>query len=292
MFNEAITNDPTVFAIPVFSALIIIEIVINAKKNLNLYKFKDSAANITMGLGSVVIGLLTKTFAFFVFVWIYEFHHLFEIPNTWWMWGLLLLADDVTFYWYHRLAHQIRFFWAAHVQHHSSEHMNFSVALRQSWGEPFIKFLFWIWLPFIGFNPVYILIMQAISLVYQFFPHTKLVGKLGPIEWIFNTPSHHRVHHATQVHYLDKNHAGILIIWDRMFGTFQKEIEVPTYGITVNINSFSPLKIASHEYISLWQDMRRAKKLSDKIKYLINPPGWSHDGENRTSKELQRQLTK
>ena len=291
MFNEAITNDPTVFAIPVFVALIIIEVVINAKKNLNLYKFKDSSANITMGLGSVVIGLLTKTFAFFVFLWIYQFR-LFEIPNTRWMWGLLLLADDVTFYWYHRLAHQIRFFWAAHVQHHSSEHMNFSVALRQSWGEPFIKFLFYIWLPFIGFNPVYILIMQAISLVYQFFPHTKLVGKLGPIEWIFNTPSHHRVHHATQVQYLDKNHAGILIIWDRMFGTFQKEIEVPIYGITENINSFSPLKIASHEYISLWQDIRRAKKLSDKIKYLINPPGWSHDGENRTSKELQRQLTK
>ena len=291
MFNEAITNDPTVFAIPVFIALIIIEVVINAKKNLNLYKFKDSTANITMGLGSVVIGLLTKTFAFFVFLWIYQFR-LFEIPNTWWMCGLLLLADDVTFYWYHRLAHQVRFFWAAHVQHHSSEHMNFSVALRQSWGEPFIKFLFYIWLPFIGFNPVYILIMQAISLVYQFFPHTKLVGKLGPIEWIFNTPSHHRVHHATQVQYLDKNHAGILIIWDRIFGTFQEEIETPNYGITVNINSFNPLKIASHEYISLWQDMHRSKKLSDKIKYLINPPGWSHDGENKTSKELQRQLPK
>lgn len=291
MFNEAITNDPTVFAIPVFIALIVVEVLINAKKNLNLYKFKDSAANITMGLGSVVIGLLTKTFAFFVFLWIYQFR-LFEIPNTWWMWGLLLLADDVTFYWYHRSAHEIRFFWAAHVQHHSSEHMNFSVALRQSWGEPFIKFLFYMWLPFIGFNPVYILIMQSISLVYQFFPHTKLVGKLGPIEWIFNSPSHHRVHHATQVQYLDKNHAGILIIWDRMFGTFQKEIEVPIYGITENINSFSPLKIASHEYISLWQDIRRVKKFSDKINYLIKPPGWSHDGENRTSKELQRQLSK
>ena len=291
MFNEAITNDPTVFAIPVFIALIVVEVLINAKKNLNLYQFKDSAANITMGLGSVVIGLLTKTFAFFVFLWIYQFR-LFEIPNTWWMWGLLLLADDVTFYWYHRSAHEIRFFWAAHVQHHSSEHMNFSVALRQSWGEPFIKFLFYMWLPFIGFNPVYILIMQSISLVYQFFPHTKLVGKLGPIEWIFNSPSHHRVHHATQVQYLDKNHAGILIIWDRMFGTFQKEIEVPIYGITENINTFSPLKIASHEYVNLWQDIRRAKKFSEKINYLIKPPGWSHDGENRTSKELQRQLYK
>jgi len=291
MFNEAITKDPTVFAIPVFIALIIIEAVINARRNLKLYEFKDSAACIAMGLGSVVIGLLTKTIAFLVFVWIYQYR-LFEIPNTWWMWGILLLADDFTFYWYHRLAHEIRFFWAAHVQHHSSEHMNFSVALRQSWGEPFIKFLFWMWLPLIGFNPVNILIMQAINLVYQFFPHTKLVGKLGPIELIFNTPSHHRVHHATQTQYLDKNHAGILIIWDRLFGTFQKEEEKPIYGLTVNINSFNPLRIASHEYVSIWQDMRRAKKFSDKIKYLIYPPGWSHDGENTTSKELQRQLSK
>lgn len=290
MFNEAITKDPTVFAIPVFITLIIIETVINARKNLKLYTFKDSAASITMGLGSVVIGLLTKTIAFLVFVWIYQYR-LFEIPDTWWMWVILILADDFTFYWYHRTAHEIRFFWAAHVQHHSSEHMNYSVALRQSWGEPFIKFFFWMWLPLIGFNPVYILIMQAINLVYQFFPHTKLVGKLGPIEWIFNTPSHHRVHHATQVQYLDKNHAGILIIWDRMFGTFQKEVETPTYGLTVNIDSFNPLKIASHEYIGIWQDMRRAKKFSDKIKYLIKPPGWSHDGENKTSKELQRQMS-
>jgi len=290
MFNEAITQDPTVFAIPVFIALIIIEAVINARKNLKLYEFKDSAACITMGLGSVVIGLLTKTVAFLVFVWIYQFR-LFEIPTTWWMWGILLLADDFTFYWYHRLAHEIRFFWAAHVQHHSSEHMNFSVALRQSWGEPFIKFLFWMWLPLIGFNPVNILIMQAINLVYQFFPHTKLIGKLGPIEWIFNTPSHHRVHHATQVQYLDKNHAGILIIWDRIFGTFKEEEEQPTYGLTVNINTFNPLRIATHEYVSIWQDMKRAKKFSDKIKYLIYPPGWSHDGENKTSKELQRQLS-
>ena len=289
MFNEAITKDPTVFAIPVFIALIVIEAIIDTRKKLKLYEFKDSAACITMGLGSVVIGLLTKTIAFLVFLWIYQFR-IFEIPSTWWMWGLLLLADDFTFYWYHRMAHEIRFFWAAHVQHHSSENMNFSVALRQSWGEPFIKFLFWTWLPLIGFSPVNILIMQAVNLVYQFFPHTKLVGKLGPIEWIFNTPSHHRVHHATQVEYLDRNHAGILIIWDRMFGTFQKETETPTYGLTVNIDTYNPLKIATHEYISIWKDIKRANKFSDKLKYLINPPGWSHDGENKTSKELRKQL--
>ena len=289
MFNEAITKDPTVFAIPVFITLIVIEVLIDSKQKLKLYNLKDSAACISMGLGSVVIGLLTKTVAFLAFTWVFQFR-LFEIPNTWWMWGLLLLADDFTFYWYHRMAHEIRFFWAAHVQHHSSENMNFSVALRQSWMEPFFKFILWLWIPLLGFSPVNVLIMQAISLVYQFFPHTKLIGKLGPVEWIFNTPSHHRVHHATQVEYLDKNHAGMLIIWDRFFGTFQKEKEVPVYGLTVNIDTYNPLKIATHEYASIWQDMRRAKKFSDKIKYLFKSPGWSHDGENKTSKELQRQL--
>lgn len=291
MFNEAISKDPTVFAIPVFIALIAIEAFIDTKRKLHLYELKDSVACISMGLGVVVIGLLTKTIAFLLFTWLYQFR-IFDLGNEWWMWVLLVLADDFTFYWYHRTAHEVRFFWAAHVQHHSSEKMNFSVALRQSWGEPFFKFFFWMWLPLVGFSPINILIMQAISLVYQFFPHTKLVKSLGPLEWVFNTPSHHRVHHATQVEYLDKNHAGILIIWDRLFGTFQKEKEEPVYGITENIHTYNPLKIATHEYIGLWKDVKRAKKLSDKLKYIFNPPGWSHDGENKTSRKLQKEMIK
>lgn len=287
--NPALTNDPTVYAIPVFIAFIIIELVISVRRSLKLYELKDSAACISMGLGVVVIGVLMKSIAFAVFTYLYQFR-LFDLGNAWWMWLLLLLADDFTFYWYHRIAHEVRFFWAAHVQHHSSEKMNLSVALRQSWGEPFFKFAFWLWLPLVGFSPINILIMQAINLVYQFFPHTKLVKNLGPIEWIFNTPSHHRVHHATQVEYLDKNHAGILIIWDRMFGTFQKEKEDPIYGITQNIDTFNPLKIATHEYVNLWRDVKRAPKFSDKLKYIFYPPGWSHDGPNQTSKYLQSKL--
>jgi sterol desaturase/sphingolipid hydroxylase (fatty acid hydroxylase superfamily) len=209
-----------------------------------------------------------------------------------WMWTLLLFADDFSFYWHHRMSHSVRFLWAAHIQHHSSQRMNFSVALRQSWGEPFYKYMFYLWMPLVGFHPIYMMIMQAFSLIYQFFQHTELVGKLGPIEWLFNTPSHHRVHHATQVKYLDRNHAGILIIWDRLFGTFEPEDKnlKPVYGITVNIESHSPLVIATHEYKAIWKDVKRADKWSDKMKYIFNPPGWSHDGPNQTSKHLQNQL--
>ena len=214
-----------------------------------------------MGLGVIVIGLLTKTLYFLLFSWIFQFR-IFELENTWWMWVLLLFADDFSFYWHHRLSHEVRILWAAHVQHHSSQRLNLAVALRQSWGEPFYKYLFYCWIPLLGFDPIYIFIMQAISLIYQFFQHTELVGNLGPIEWIFNTPSHHRVHHAVQHQYLDRNHAGILIIWDRLFGTFvqEKKEEKPIYGITNNIDSFNPLTIATHEYVNIWKDVKKLIK--------------------------------
>jgi sterol desaturase/sphingolipid hydroxylase (fatty acid hydroxylase superfamily) len=276
-----------VYAIPLFIALIALEVFIDIKRKLNIYELKDSAACISMGLGVVVIGIVTKSFAYLLYSLIYEFR-IFDMPNTWWMWVLLLFADDFSFYWHHRLSHSIRFLWAAHVQHHSSVRMNLSVALRQSWGEPFYKYLFYLWLPLMGFHPLWILVMQAISLVYQFFQHTELVGKLGPVEWLMNTPSHHRVHHATQVKYLDKNHAGIFIIWDKLFGTFEEEHEKPVYGITSNINTHNPLKIATHEYAALWNDIKRTPRIIDKLKYIFMPPGWSHDGEDLTSQNLQR----
>ena len=291
MFNEAIDQDPTVFAIPIFIACILIEAFLDYRQQLKLYHAKDTAACISMGVGVIFVGLITKTFYFFIFQLIYQFR-IFELENTWWMWVLLFFADDFSFYWHHRMSHQVRFLWAAHIQHHSSTQMNFSVALRQSWMEPFYKYLFYLWIPLLGFNPLYIFIMQAFSLIYQFFQHTELVRSLGPFGWIFNTPSHHRVHHAVQHKYLDRNHAGILIIWDRLFGTFVKEDQqdLPIYGITENIKSYNPAVIATHEYINLWRDVKRATKTADKLKYLFYPPGWSHDGENRTSNYLRNQL--
>lgn len=291
MFEIENFNDPTVYAIPLFILLIVVEFIIDIRRKLKLYEIKDSVACITMGLGSLGIGIFTKAFMFFLYMYLYQFR-IFDIPNVWWMWVLLLFADDFSFYWKHRLSHEVRILWAGHVQHHSSEKMNFSVALRQSWGEPFFEFIFWIWLPIIGFHPINILVMMGISLIFQFLLHTKLVGRLGFLEYIFNTPSHHRVHHATQVKYLDRNHAGIFIIWDRLFGTFSEEEEDPVYGITTNIHTFNPLKIATHEYVSLWKDVRRAKKFSDKLKYIFYPPGWSHDGEICTSNRLREELSK
>ena len=231
-----------------------------------------------------------KLLAFGAYTFLHQFA-IFEIGWQWWAWIILLFADDFTFYWHHRLSHEIRVLWAAHINHHSSQKMNLGTALRQSWVEQLYKYMWWLWLPLIGFDPLMILVMMSISLIYQFFLHTELVFKFPkPIEFFFNTPSHHRAHHAVNPRYLDQNHAGILIIWDRMFGTFAEEVEddLPVYGITNNIDSHNLLHIAMHEYQNLWQDVKKAPKFSDKLKYIFYPPGWSHDGKDNTSVTIRK----
>ncbi len=281
-------KDPLLFASPLFAILIAIEVIINASRHLNLYKTKDSIASITMGTVAVIIGLGVKVAAFFVFTFLHQFA-LFDLGSAWWVWVLCMFGDDFSFYWHHRLSHEVRILWAAHVNHHSSQMLNFSTALRQSWTEQLYKYIFWLWMPLVGFEPIMIMTMMSVNLIFQFWPHTQLVGKLGPLEWIFNTPSHHRVHHASNHKYLDRNHAGILIIWDRLFGTFQEEDEKerPVYGITNNINTYQPVKIAFHEFKDLWSDVKRAPDAITKLKYIFYPPGWSHDGPDRTAKYLR-----
>jgi sterol desaturase/sphingolipid hydroxylase (fatty acid hydroxylase superfamily) len=285
-------NDVTVYAAPIFILSIFIEMYFADRLKLKIHDKKDSFASIGMGLGSLVIGVGMKFLAFMFMVYLYQFK-IFDLKmNVWWTWILLLFADDFIFYWHHRLSHQVRILWAAHINHHSSQNYNLAVALRQSWAEVLYKYSFWMILPLIGFHPLAIMTMIGINLIYQFFPHTKLVGKPGWFGKIFNTPSHHRVHHASNVVYLDKNHAGIFIIWDKIFGTYQSELDqVPVkYGITNNINSYNLFYIASHEFVNLFKDVKRASKFSDKLKYIFYPPGWSHDGENQTSKYLQNKL--
>ena len=283
--------DLTVYFIPVFILLIAIEVGINLKRKLKLYEFKDSIACISMGLGVVVIGIFTKVFYFYIFSFLFQYK-LFSLENNWWMWVLLVFADDFSFYWHHRLSHHVRILWAAHVQHHSSQKLNFSVALRQSWGEPFYKFLFYLWMPIVGFEPLYIIMMQAISLIYQFFQHTDLVKDLGFLELFMNTPSHHRVHHAVQAKYLDRNHAGIFIIWDRMFGTFAAEQDdiKPIYGITNNIDSHNPIHIATHEYRNIFKDVIKTKGVSNKLKVIFYPPGWDPEGNHQTSAAIRNKF--
>ncbi|WP_440120482.1 sterol desaturase family protein [Tenacibaculum sp. Ill] len=279
------------FALPVFFISMLVEYRIAKEK----YNSKDTGVSMLMMVFSAIVEFIPKILAFVAFFYLYEVSPLKGIvQRQWWAWILLLLADDFAYYWFHRLNHEVRLFWAGHVPHHSSVHMNLGTALRQGVGERIHKFFFWMWIPLLGFDPLMMFTMMGISLIYQFFVHTELVDKLPkPIELIFNTPSHHRVHHASNIRYLDCNHAGILIIWDRMFGTFSeelKEIDKPVYGLTVNIETFNPVKVATHEYAAILNDVKRADKWSDKLNYIFNSPGWTHDGEDKRAKVLRKKL--
>ena len=292
MMEFSLDNKILAISIPTFTFLILIEALISYYTKKDFYEKKDLLASLSMGLGSVFVGAGMKSAALLLYVFLYNFK-IFDLQNVWWVWILLFFADDFTFYWHHRLSHEVRVFWAAHINHHSSVRMNLGTALRQSWAEQLYKYFWWCWLPLVGFAPMMIFVMQTISLVYQFFQHTEFIKKLPkPLEFIFNTPSHHRVHHGSNVKYLDQNHAGVLIMWDRIFKTFQEEDENEKviYGITSNIDTYNPLKIASHEYIALYRDVKRAPGFMDKLKYLFMPPGWSHDGEDLRARTLRKNL--
>jgi len=278
------------YAIPFFAITLFIEVIVDAREKTNSYETKDAITSITMGLGNVALGLISKVLVFAAFIFIYNNFRLFTIPFSWWAWILILFAEDFSYYWMHRVSHTNRFFWASHVIHHSSQRYNLSTALRQSWTGGFMTFIFWLWLPLLGFHPVMILAQMSISLIYQYWIHTERIKKMPNwFEAVFNTPSHHRVHHATNPQYLDRNHAGIFIIWDRWFGTHQPEVEKPTYGLVKNISSFNPLYVAFHEWISLFRDVFTSKtSFTNRLKYLIKPPGWKHDNTGVISSDLRK----
>lgn len=283
--------DPIIgFAIPVFILLIFVEVYILRLEHKPMYDKLDAWASIGMGVGSAVINVVTKTSAFILYMFLYQFR-IFDLGTAWWVWILLFFADDLSFYVHHRMCHEVRIFWAAHVNHHSSQEYNLAVALRQSWGELFHKYIWWIWLPLVGFHPLMILTVMTISLIYQFWLHTQTINRFPRVfEFFFNTPSHHRVHHGSNVRYLDRNHAGVLIIWDRMFGTFQEEMpeEPVKYGITTNIHTYNPFVIATHEYGNLIRDVRNAPSFKAKLGYIFKPPGWSHDGSTLTADQMRK----
>ncbi len=293
-FLQLSTNEPVNYAIPFFIVAILLELLIQSKEQKKSYSNKkDVIASLAMGIGSIFTNLSMKIIYFIIFSFLYQKFAFFQIPITWWSWLILLFADDFNFYWFHRSSHQVRILWAAHSNHHSSQQYNLAVALRQSWTEFAFKYAFWIYLPILGFQPIQIFMMISCSLIYQFFLHTESIKKLGFLELFMNTPSHHRVHHATNTKYLDRNHAGIFIIWDKIFGTFQAEqaSNPPIYGLTENLTTYNPIRIASHEYEQIWKDMQLAKFWKDKINYLFQAPGWRHDGKGKTTKELQNRDT-
>jgi sterol desaturase/sphingolipid hydroxylase (fatty acid hydroxylase superfamily) len=236
------------------------------------YEKNDTRTSLAMGVGHLVIAGVWKLAAAALYAVIYIVSP-FQLPTEWWTFLLLFFADDLSYYAFHRGHHRIRLFWATHVVHHSSQHFNLSTALRQDWS-PFTGTMFWAPMA-LFFEPWMIFLAISWSLLYQFTLHTEAIDKYPrPIEWFFNTPSHHRVHHGSQEQYLDKNYAGILIIWDRMFGSFEPEGERVQYGLTTNIETFNPIKVAYHEWIDIARDVRRAGNWRDRLGYMFKGPGW------------------
>lgn len=280
-------------AIPIFILLMLIEVYLGYRDKKQAHKNKDSFTSIITGLVFFAISLLTKSVKLVIFFWVYENFRFFTIDyNNWFNWIILFLLDDFTFYWGHRIAHTVSFYWASHVVHHSSERFNLSTAVRKTWTYDVTgHFLFWIWLPVLGFHPLHIFAIKTLNFIYQYWIHTEKIDKLPKwFEFIFNTPSHHRVHHGSDLKYLDKNHAGVLIIWDRMFGTFQAEEEKPTYGLTSNIKSYNLFDVEFHEWINMLKRVWNSNSFKNGFNYLIIPPGWSHDKSTLTTKELRKKL--
>jgi sterol desaturase/sphingolipid hydroxylase (fatty acid hydroxylase superfamily) len=269
------------YAIPAFVLLLAVELWsfrIAADEELVGYESRDTRTSLTMGLGNVAINAVWKLAVVVVYAGLYELTPLRMPADEWWTYAILFFADDFAYYWFHRIHHEVRVFWASHVVHHSSQHYNLSTALRQTW-TPMTSLPFWAGLALLGFQPWMILTQQAISLIYQFWIHTERIGRLpAPIEYVFNTPSHHRVHHGSNEIYLDRNYGGILIVWDRLFGTFEGEGERPKYGLTRNIRTFKPTRVAFHEFAAIARDVRGATSWRHRLGYLFRGPGWSPDG--------------
>jgi sterol desaturase/sphingolipid hydroxylase (fatty acid hydroxylase superfamily) len=293
--DEFAKDDLIYIFLPIFFLALLVEIIIDRKRNLGLFEKKDTVASLWMAFFVVFVDVLPKLAALVVFFWLHSISPFADIiQRQWWAWVLLFFLDDFTYYCMHRANHEVRLLWAGHVSHHSAIRMNFATALRQGVTERVHKYLFWLPLPLLGFDPLMIFTMMSLNLFYQFWLHTELVQKLP--EWyeaVFNTPSHHRVHHASNIRYLDCNHAGVLIVWDKLLGTFSREVdgEPPVYGLTRNLTSLNPFHVATHEYASIFADVKRASEFKDKLSYIFKAPGWSHDSEDKRAKVLRARLS-
>ena len=284
--------DPVTLAIPTFVLLVLAEMVVAWGRDRRRYCPRDTLTSLCLGLGSTITGVLSGGAVFALATWVAQFR-LFDIGYAWWAFVVAFVLDDLAYYAFHRSAHRVRWFWASHVVHHSSQHYNLSTALRQTWTGFFsLGFLFRLPLFLIGFPPALVFFVAALNLVYQFWIHTEVIGRMPRwFEAVMNTPSHHRVHHATNPRYLDRNYAGVFIVWDRLFGTFTAEeaSDRPRYGIVRNLGSFNFIWAALHEWIGIARDVWTAPGFHNKIKYMIREPGWSHDGSRDTSDSIRAQ---
>lgn len=262
------------FAIPVFFLLIGLELLVQRLKRTHLYSFNDAVSNISCGIQQQVTGVLFKTLLFAGYMWVYE-HRLWTIPETWWSFLLVFIGVDFFYYWFHRSTHEVSVLWGTHIVHHQSEEYNLSVALRQSAIQAFAGHFFYLPLALAGFSPASYLVMATFQTLYQFWIHTRAIGKLHlAFEYVFNTPSHHRVHHGMNPLYIDRNHGGTLIVFDRWFGTFQEEIEEPVYGVTVPLRSWNPVWAQVDYYAWLGKRLIEVRSWGDRLRMLFLKPGW------------------
>lgn len=287
--------NPIVVAIPVYFLLIGIEIIYQRLKSEKNYRLKDALTNINCGVISQISGAFIMVVLFGMYTFVEREWAFFHLPIEWWVFILSFIFFDFMYYWAHRLSHQINLFWAGHSVHHQSEEYNLTVALRQSSTQILWTFLFYMPLAMMGIDPIVFISMQGVNLIYQFWIHTESIKKLPAwYEAIFNTPSHHRVHHARNPKYIDKNHAGTLIIWDKLFGSFAAEDEKPKYGITKPLKSWNPLWANFSHYFDIYKEFKAVPGLKNKLKILVQKPGWLPDsmGGYRAPQEVPDEYKK
>lgn len=265
-----------VFAIPVFLVLIGIEVLVDRRKKGHAFRLNDSIANLNIGIGEQITSVFFRAFMLMLYDFVFQYR-IYDMPSNLFTGLVLLFAFDFIFYWAHRFGHEVNIGWGGHIVHHSSEEYNLTVALRQPWFFSAMTFFMFLPLAWLGFKPELLLIVAGIDILFQFWIHTKYIGKLGFLELFLNTPSHHRVHHGRNPQYIDKNYAGMFIIWDRMFGTFEEEKEEVVYGITTPLKSWNPAWANVHYFVDLVKIGKPFSKLSDKVKLFFKHPGWKPD---------------
>jgi sterol desaturase/sphingolipid hydroxylase (fatty acid hydroxylase superfamily) len=270
---------------PIVLAMIFVEILISNWQQKNYYKTQDTLCTIGLLAGNIIVAFSIKGLILALHFYLYQYK-IFELSGMlplWLFWLLTFVVIDLVFYIYHRMSHRIRFLWAIHLSHHSSEEMNFAVSFRQAWFGPISKIPFFMALPLLGFDPTIIAAAGVMSTLWGIVGHTQIVGRLGFVEWIFNTPSHHRVHHGSNKQYIDKNYGNLLIIWDRMFGTFEPEKEKVKFGLVNNVNTFNPTKITFMAWSSMIEDIKHKQSLSEVLRIIFGPPNTHKKIKVRTS---------
>jgi len=290
--NEIRETLLVLISVPIYAAVIGFEIFYSYFKNKGLYTAKGLLSNVYLTALNMGLDILIRGLCLIVLGYFFRFHFTDLSYSPILYWTVLVIAEDFMFYWLHRVDHYCRLFWAVHVTHHSSEEFNFAVGFRSSVFQPLYRFIYFIPLSLFGFKGIDIMFAYSATQIFGILSHTQTVGKLGFLEYIFVTPSHHRVHHGSNVRYLDKNMGMFLIIWDKLFGTFQPEEESDPvkYGLTTNINTFHPIKMVFHEWQNIFRDLKKKCSVKEKLFYVFGPPGWSHDGSRKTSSQLRSEL--